>query len=289
MSTLAALATLASPGLPGFIRLAATPAELDTQLGPLAGLVGTWVGSKGWNLIAVPNGPKGFQLLIRPIVETITFTPIGALVPNRGGAGGLMQIPGLHYALTVSDAETNVPLHIENGMWLLLNTPDGSSPPQVARLFSVPHGNVGLAQGGFTTLSGPPPISDNSALPDTGPNTPLGYKDPYLVPSGPFNATNPNAVLQEQLKGQTVLSTTTLSVDTANNGGGIVNIPFITQHADCRALSSVFWIETVDNGQGGSFMQLQYSQQVDLFFLPKFGAPGLIKWPHITVNTLVKQ
>lgn len=51
----------------------------------------------------------------------------------------------------------------------------------------------------------------------------------------------------------------------------------------------MFWIETVDNGQGGSFMQLQYTQQVDLNFLPRFGEPGLITWPHITVNTMVKQ
>lgn len=274
--------------IPHFVRLGAAPAVLEDQLGPLSGLVGSWVGTKGWNLIAVPDGSKGFKLLVRPIVEQASFTPIGALVPNRGGAGGLMQIPGLHYELTVSDAETNEPMHIENGMWLLLKTPDGSAPPQVARLFSVPHGNAGLAQGGFFEVRGAPKIASNSALPLSGPATPLGYTDPYLVPSGPFKPTNPNAVLQEQLSRQEVLKTVTLSVQTPP-AGGIVNIPFITRHADCRSLSSVFWIETVDNGQGGSFMQLQYSQQVDLNFLPRFGEPGLITWPHITVNTMVKQ
>lgn len=51
---------------------------------------------------------------------------------------------------------------------------------------------------------------------------------------------------------------------------------------------STFWIEDVTLGDV-NFKQLQYSQQADLDFLPKFGIPGLIMWPHVNVNTLRKQ
>ncbi|NDY93818.1 heme-binding protein [Ideonella livida] len=289
--TTASLSALAwkAAGLPGYIRLDHAPQELAEQLGPLADLVGTWEGACGWNLISVPRGASGFQALLNPIVETLAFTAIGALVPNRGGAAGLMQVPGLHYTLTVSDAEQGTPLHLENGMWLLLNPPDGRGPSQVARLFSVPHGNVGLALGGFSTQDGPPTLPDNSAMPDSGPATPPGYTESLSLLPGPFRADNPNAVLQAQLTGQKVLRTTTFNQDTTPPGGGLLNIPFITQHADCRRLRASFWLETVDDGQGGTFLQLQYSQQVDLFFLPRFGDAGLIQWPHVTVNCLRRR
>ena len=65
------------PGLEGFVRLSSTPKVTDDALGPLAPLVGTWVGNTGWNMIALPQD-KGFLLLVRPYIETITFAPIGA-------------------------------------------------------------------------------------------------------------------------------------------------------------------------------------------------------------------
>lgn len=40
------------------------------------------------------------------------------------------------------------------------------------------------------------------------------------------------------------------------------------------------------------FEQLQYSQQTNIDFLKKFGQSDptdLIMWPHVNINTLVKQ
>ena len=70
--------------------------------------------------------------------------------------------------------------------------------------------------------------------------------------------------------------------------GGIVNIPFIRQYADAKSLESTFWLETItDPTTGATSVQLQYSQTVDLYFIKHFdNTPGLIKWPHVTVNTL---
>jgi hypothetical protein len=38
-----------------------------------------------------------------------------------------------------------------------------------------------------------------------------------------------------------------------------------------------------------NFLQLPYTQQTNFNFLPRFGEPGLIMWPHININALVKQ
>jgi hypothetical protein len=66
--------------------------------------------------------------------------------------------------------------------------------------------------------------------------------------------------------------------------GGIESIPFVGTNANvnANALSAIFWIETVENSDGSTFLQLQYTQTVILEFV------GL-KWPHISVATLVKQ
>ena len=66
-----------------------TNAELTTEL--WNELQGTWVGNKGWNIIAVPSlsstptSEGAFELLIAPYIETLTFTNAGALARNRGG------------------------------------------------------------------------------------------------------------------------------------------------------------------------------------------------------------
>lgn len=272
----------------GITRLGREAPATVSELGPLADLVGTWMGSRGWELIALPAGPLGgtetFRLLIRPYIEVVTFSALGAPVPNRGGPKGDIFITGLEYSMRITDAETNEPLHLETGMWLLLDDQGA-----VARQASIPHGDVVLALGTATTESGAPSIPGLSTLPDAGPKTPLGYTDVYLRPVDGFNPQDANKVLREALVGQNVVKTTTLPVST--DGGGIANIPFVTANANATAFSCAYWIETVeDPSTGTQFSQLQYSQQTNLEFLPQFGNPGaLIMWPHVNVNTLLKQ
>jgi hypothetical protein len=276
-----------SAGLPQFRRLDGDTAV--TALGPLADLVGSWVGNQGWNLIAVPSGAKGFQLLIRPYFETITFTALGALVPNRGGVD-TMFLAGLRYDLRTTDAETNQPLHLENGMWLLPNPDPDSSAPEIARLATIPHGDSVLALGTYSTANGAPSIPDINAIPDAGRGMPLGYLDPYLVPTKGLSTANPNQNLRNAIEGQTIVQTTTFEVSTQNNGG-ISNIPFVVRHANATAFACTYWIEQVKSPDSDQVsFQLQYSQQTNIEFLPKFDNPNaLIMWPHVNINTLIKQ
>ena len=287
---------------PQFVRLA--PEDVAPGLGPLAGLVGTWTGNKGWNLIAVPQMPKEpggaerFTLLVRPYYETITFTPLGALVPDRG-ASEILNIYGLEYSLRVSDLLTSQPLHLENGMWLYTNDPQNPQSPTIVRHATVPHGNSVLALGNSQQAAGPPNIPVIDAFPVGNPfDPPLpGYTDPYLSPpppevpgQPPFSTKDPNAVLREEIKDQNIVSTLTLSVSTQTGTGGIVNIPFIAQNANATAFSAAFWLETVqDQETGEQSDQLQYSQQTNLEFIKRGDGQGLIMWPHVNVNTLVRQ
>ena len=283
---------ITQPPIQGFVRLSGPSAEVVKTLGPLADLLGTWVGSQGWNMIAVPinvNDKENFQLEIMQVNETITFSPIGAAVPNKGFPQPTF-IFGLQYELRVCDLQTSQPLHIENGMWLLLDqNAQPGAPGTIARQAAIPHGDSLLALGSYSTTDGPPQIPDINAVPDPGPDAPLGYTDPWTIPLAGFSKVNPNQVLQDFILDQEIIQTTTLDVSTENNGG-IVNIPFLTHNVHPSAFQSTFWIEkVVDQATGQVFEQLQYSQQTNLHFIHKFGAPGLIMWPHVNINTLVKQ
>lgn len=289
--------------LPQFVRL--SPTQAGSDLGPLERLAGTWTGTRGWNLIAVPDpsGEHPFTLLVRPYYETITFTPLGTLVPDRG-ASEILNIFGLEYSLRVADLLTHEPLHLENGMWLYTNDPDAPHSPTIVRQAIIPHGNSVLALGSSHQANGPPKIPVLNTLPVGTPDPPqLGYTDPYLTPpppkvpgQPPFNTHDANEVLRKAIKDQKILNTLTLSVSTQPpGGGGIVNIPFIQQNANATNFSATFWIETVvDEAAGVRFDQLQYSQQTNLAFI-KCGSEcsdegnGLIVWPHVNVNTLVRQ
>jgi hypothetical protein len=263
-------------------RPAATSVE---ELGPLGDLVGTWVGAQGWELIAVPNADS-FKLIVRPYVETLTFSPIGAPVPDRGGRAGDLMITGLLYETRINalDKPPGV-LHIENGMWLYLG-------PDIARLATIPHGDVLLALGTGSTSEGRPDIPKLDARPpNLGPQRPpLGYLDQYGEVVAPPNVQNVNEVLTVATADQNITRTTTLDVSTAN-GGGMLNIPFVSQNANATKFACTFWIETVtDPKTGQQVQQLQYSQQTDIRFLLQFGDPDqLITWPHVNVNTLHKQ
>jgi hypothetical protein len=109
---------------------------------------------------------------------------------------------------------------------------------------------------------------------------------------------DPNVLLSQAIAGQHIVETVVLSVNarpvggingtpiapptSPNSEGGILNIPFVTANADANGFSAIFWIETVQNPDGSQFLQLQYTQTVILEFRD-------IKWPHVTVGTLLKQ
>lgn len=307
---------LSTPRLGVNFRPGLSLAQTGGDLGLLADLAGTWIGT-GLNLISLPDfdsmlpsdGPKPFRLKLNSTVEILEFTPIGAGVPNRGvltsppgqqPATGQPDINlfGLRYLQRVADAVTHEPLHIEPGFWL--NVPPTMVPPvtspTVVRQGSIPHGTSLLAMGtGFPSLTGLPQIADIDSTPVKHPNTPPPLDAQYLLPftSPPLPLPpgfdfsfikNPNLALKAAIQRQNITNTVVLLISTDSvQSGGLVNMPFIVSNADATKLDAVFWIETVQNSPGSPpFLQLQYTQTVILNFLG-------IDWPHISVATLIKQ
>lgn len=188
----------------------------------------------------------------------------------------------------------------------------------VARLGIIPHGDALLAQGPYKTNTAGPdgkgggpflPVLDSTPFtldPKTGARintTDPAILAPFTSPALPLppgitkqDIANPNQVLVDAIANQNIVETVVLVVNAAPVGdialpgfiptepdinGGISNIPFVIKNANANSFAAIFWIETVKNKDGSQFLQLQYSQTVILNF-------GDLKWPHISVATLIK-
>ena len=106
---------------------------LGKELGPLAGLQGTWEGDQGLD-VAFYN-EKG-KIGDTPYREKTTFKPFGPVENGR------QVLYGLDYRTAAWRDEEENPFHTEVGYWLW-DAADG----QVMRCFMVPRGTVILAGG----------------------------------------------------------------------------------------------------------------------------------------------
>jgi hypothetical protein len=317
--TFAGLATPDVPAQDAVPRVAALPAD---PLGPLVALIGTWKGH-GFNAIWRPHNPASPQdrfLELNRTDETLVFTRINGAIPNRGIAMPDIEMFGLTYMQQIAESSTGAGLHIEPGIWASVpHTTDPSVPPTVVRMASIPHGTVILAQGNAQVIpGGPQHIGDNNILPFFHPGNPhpnsafnqvagtfteldLSIPTPFrFVAPGVTQdmVKNPNSVLQQaltaSLAGTQMKERTFLHVSTTHNpiqgGGGTANTAFLATstnpaggNAKATEVDATFWVETIA-GTGGQpdKHQLQYTQLVQLDF-------NGIRWPHVTVGTLVKQ
>jgi hypothetical protein len=148
-----------------------TPKNVLAPLGLLGELAGTWKGH-GFNLIARPDfhdnvggNVTDLYLQLNHTRETLTFTPIGGPVPNRGFGQDDIELFGLTYLQQISDAAKDGALHIEPGIWV--TQPNTTFPPEsvpapaqlVARMATIPHGNSVLAAGRAEPFNGPPVLT----------------------------------------------------------------------------------------------------------------------------------
>ena len=271
-----------------------------------------WKG-KGFNTIWRPNSdPKSDHFLELNLTnETLTFTQIPGNIPNRGLLQHDIDMFGITYLQSISDANLNAGLHLEPGIWARVPpTQDPLEPDTVVRMGSIPHGTVILAQGTpIPAFPGPPPFAVADITPfvigNVAQKIPFPQESVLTNPSA-FRSSgtqmngitqgmvdNPNSVLSAALAGHTVIQTSaTFIISTDEHpvpGGGTANTAFLKgtatggKNAEAAQMTAIFWIEQVQ-APGGKppFLQLQYTQNVLLNFA------GL-SWPHITVATLVLQ
>ncbi|MCC2639637.1 MAG: hypothetical protein K0S45_50 [Nitrospira sp.] len=256
---------------------------------------------------AVPN--RGVRLGLGPDANTDQFLvaldyqqrikqTAGDDFPKSGLAGSPQDV--IHH-------EPGLWLHMTNGITEGLN---------IGRLATIPHGDSVLALGRSSEHSGVQSIPDISGLPigvDQDLGKPKDEKDrgnPYLAPYrhfrdnpflGLFNPVSPNDLLERanlelEEQGVKVVKTTVLDVDSTRPTGGVVNIPFVVRQANATVVKSTFWIQELDQKDkyGKPKLRLQYSQLVMLDFFPRVDnlppgcCPGLIQWPHVSINTMEK-
>ena len=161
------------------------------ELGLLSELAGSWEGD-GFNLIARPDfGQKANLFLqLNNTRETLKIDPIGSPIPNRGFGQCDIALFGLTYLQKIRDAGKAGALHIEPGIWI--TQPTTSYPPEaapagqqlIARMGTIPHGNLMLAQGVAAHFAGDPVLPKGSAV-YNGSAFPSFNSTPFPVPPNP--------------------------------------------------------------------------------------------------------
>lgn len=286
-------------------------------LGPLAGLLGTWEGKRGINVVRVPQvthdeeeRTASFTSITQDYMETITFAPILGAVLNRGyqdanqydPSEGLNQtLLGVTYYLQVHQLDCSGTkgslLHVENGQWLLQAQDGIDASWSVGRMALIPHGAAVVALGGSTNLSSGEAVQETQTALSWSFGFPQNVGVPPTLGYGELGpGEDPIARLTEDVGN--VSRAVELHVSTRGNGGSIGMLPNVKSQAFNEAYNSTLWIEEMHDGS----QQLQYVQTVFLDFEAKFvpdcesssaatsdsssGRDCLIKWSHYQANTL---
>ena len=236
--------------------------------------------------------PADNVLELNITAESLTFSPALGVVPNRGfNTQPDISLNGVPYLQSITDVtvpSSPVGIHVEPGLWMAVpSTTAPAEPPTLVRMGSIPHGTTIEAQGTSTVTNGPPNIPAVDITPffrgQPGNKVPFQNQTatnqttrriPQNLSVAPFNTltlaewqqriTNPNSVLQNAISGQTIKSTTTISITTASTpnpppttptfGGGTDNIAFLqgdatgtNANANSIQMSATFWIEEVEH------------------------------------------
>ncbi len=281
---------------------------------------------RGWNMIALPfstqpNSAIDYRIYLNQFNEELNFTLVDKAVPNRGvrrnGASTntdqfvvaldyeqvITQVIAEDFPVSGLAAGAKAVIHHEPGLWLHMAN-EVTNDVDTARLGTIPHGDSVLALGTHHETAGAPMIPAINGLP-IGVNQDLNnpYLGPYkhfnddpfkgnvTAPGFPgFNPVEPHLLLAAGVP-PNIVKNTVLEVQTAVETAGIVNIPFIVKQANATEMNFTMWIEELaeNDAFGNPRLILQYAQVVFLeFFARKDGQPGLIKWPHVSINTMEK-
>jgi hypothetical protein len=282
--------------------LSATSDATVTDLGPLAGLPGTWIGS-GFSVIPRPDQPgdQPCRLALNQTHETLTFTHVRSSRPDQGSAHH-EDLVGVHYRQQIEDAFTRELLHVEPGIWLTVAATAQAQDvePTVVRLACVPQSDALLAHGTAAAhVEGPPVIPAEDTTPLHS-DTQQPATDPrYLLPFAPAQGAsadpgcfavkdiqNPNRLLRAAIGQQRIVRSTVLTVDTTCAGhvpgGERQDIGSVAPSSNPVSMRATLWIEEIERPfESGTFLQLQYTQRVVLRL-------DGIDWPHVSVATLLK-
>lgn len=259
----------------------------------------------------------GFRLLLNRYQELLRFNLVDKRVPNRGlkdpppaTVDATQTVVTIDYEQSIKQelaedrpvsglAGAEIPIHHEPGLFLSMSDPLGTNGPNIARLATIPHGDaaLGLGNSRIDDAFDADKIPTITALPL---GVPQDLAHPYLEPykhfhenlfDGVFDPTDPTALLKLVAANTPIARTTVLEFDTTLPDAGIHNIPFIVSQANASEMKATFFIHELQetNPDGSPKLMMQYAQIVQLDFFGRFdGGPGRIKWPHVSINSMVK-
>lgn len=246
----------------------------DDDLGPLKLLPGKWksVPGEGWNMIALPfaDGESNYRVLVNSFDEELKFSLVDKAVANRGlrlnDSGAkvesdqfvatldyeqmIIQTDSADFPVSGLAGDPGLAIHHEPGLWLHMAN-ETTNGINLARLATIPHGDSLLALGSSTEGEGAPDIPAIRGLPIGTVPEDLDINK-YLAPykhfrdnpfKGVYDPAFPTELLKKANECVDIVRTTTLTVDTEIETGGIKNIPFVTRQANAGAMKSTFWIE----------------------------------------------
>ncbi|NDZ93817.1 hypothetical protein G3I13_14415 [Streptomyces sp. SID6673] len=289
------------------------------------GSTGDALVGRGWNLIALPHigaGRPDYRVLLNQFNERLEFSLVDKNVPNRGvrrndpsglpNANTDQQVGTLDYEQSIEQiasadnlgtdlaGKRGDAIHHEPGLFLYMQN-ETEPGPNIGRLATVPHGDAVLALGKHIpndhVVAGMPAIAPVDVFP-IGVPAGSGYLAPYqFFIDSPFQGDNASFdiskvsdMMNSVNSAVEIERTTILSFDTETDGG-ISNIPFVVKQADATSMTSTFWIQelTEKDKDGHPRLRLQYLQIVMLDFFDRIdGTEGLIRWPHVSFNTMEK-
>ena len=263
-------------------------------------LDGQWVDQFGWNLISQPqlggSGPEDFNIRIDKMRETISFRRLPGSARNIGitGQAGFWQ--GMAYQIDITNPQGDE-IHQEMGHFLLQVKEDGETAEEltgtIIRQATIPRANAMMTFG----ILRPGSISDDV----TAQPTPFYNARPIASPPGfqaivdaAFEQTRQDVIAEEgpdfsrPLEWlQTILADNVVDIDWTfafrdnQKPSQMVSGQRVVNPVAIGNLLSDFWIAKRErNGQEIDI--LQYAQKVDLGF-------NGTDWPHVAVNTLIKQ
>jgi len=280
-----------------------TTPSTSTSFGPFEKLLGTWRGTRGVNVVSLPQYTESsgvsadFVVLGHEFNETLTFTPILGKVRNRGYSHANQMTPtaqldqvlmGVTYHLSIVDSFTGELLHVENGQWLWNQAPGIDTQWSVSRASIIPHGVALVALGKDSTMTGTDVEAELQAMKGSedwlaepqnlGSAAFFGYFEGKAAAgctgkngsASKADCMSPISRLIEDIGPVQNMTATRLQVSTLQDGASLTMLPNVKAQAETKAFNATFWVERITDDEGHIYDQLQYAQNVFLAFETNF-------------------
>lgn len=259
---------------------------------------GEWVDQFGWNIITQPmrNNPSmnDFKIRVDPMREQITFRKIGQ-ARNIGTTGEAGFWQSMAYEVAIENTEGEG-IHHEMGHFLLKVKEDGetqqSLSADIIRHGTIPRANSFMSHGKLligsiaqvlqqqqTPFYSSRATMENPQLQEKFDNELLGIQEMVTESGGP-NLDQPLEWLVDILK-EEVIGTDWVFSFRDNEASEMSSGQRVPNPVSIGNLLSDFWIGDRST-EHGELRILQYTQKVDLRF-------NSTDWPHVAINTLIKQ